>query len=109
MLAQQRIGRLVFGKRPLAARGYLESAGFHLVGLPEVYMPETAGSERQVVAIIDAVAEELAERGLDLTLKERQKPLLRFHLRSGRVQVQSIRHRQAPGVSRGSISGLLAQ
>lgn len=55
-LAQQRIGRLAFAKRPLSARGYLESVGFHLVGLPDIYVPETAGSERQVVAIIDAVA-----------------------------------------------------
>lgn len=70
-LAAQRIGRLAFAKRPLSARGYLESVGFHLVGLPEVYVPETAGSERQVVAIIDAVAEEIAEQGLDPTLKAR--------------------------------------
>ncbi|MCH4547521.1 hypothetical protein MK632_17395 [Rhizobium changzhiense] len=74
-LAQQRIGRLAFAKRPLSARGYLESVGFHLVGLPDIYVPETAGSERQVVAIIDAVAEEIAERGLDLTLKERHASL----------------------------------
>ncbi|MGR9354754.1 hypothetical protein [Rhizobium leguminosarum] len=74
-LAQQRIGRLAFAKRPLSARGYLESVGFHLVGLPEVYVPETAGNERQVVAIIDAVAEEIAGRGLDLTLKERHASL----------------------------------
>ncbi|MFS8147355.1 hypothetical protein [Rhizobium sp. BR 249] len=70
-LAAQRIGRLAFAKRPLSARGYLESVGFHLVGLPEVYVPETAGSERQVVAIIDAVAEEIAKHGLDPTLKAR--------------------------------------
>lgn len=74
-LAQQRIGRLAFAKRPLSARGYLESVGFHLVGLPEVYVPETAYNERQVVAIIDAVAEEIAGRGLDLTLKERHASL----------------------------------
>jgi hypothetical protein len=70
-LAQQRIGRLAFAKRPLSARGYLESVGFHLVGLPEVYVPETAGSERKVVAIMDAVADEIAEQGLDPTLKAR--------------------------------------
>ncbi|WP_064696871.1 hypothetical protein [Rhizobium aegyptiacum] len=70
-LAQQRIGRLAFAKRPLSARGYLESVGFHLVGLPEVYVPETSGSERQVVAIMDAVADEIAKQGLDLTLKAR--------------------------------------
>ncbi|PCK86561.1 hypothetical protein CPT32_12525 [Rhizobium sophoriradicis] len=70
-LAQQRIGRLAFAKRPLSARGYLESVGFHLVGLPEVYVPETAGSERKVVAIMDAVADEIGEQGLDPTLKAR--------------------------------------
>ncbi|PDS76250.1 hypothetical protein [Rhizobium sp. L43] len=74
-LAEQRIGRLAFAKRPLSARGYLESVGFHLVGLPEVYVPDTAGSERQIVAIIDAVAGEIAERGLEPTLKERRASL----------------------------------
>ncbi|RUM22154.1 hypothetical protein EFQ99_24975 [Rhizobium vallis] len=71
LLAEQRIGRLAFAKRPLSARGYLESVGFHLVGLPEVYVPETSGSEREVVAIIDAVADEIAGRGLERTLKAR--------------------------------------
>ncbi|MBX5136397.1 hypothetical protein HJB79_25455 [Rhizobium lentis] len=70
-LAQQRIGRLAFAKRPLSARGYLESVGFHLVGLPEVYVPETSGSESQVVAIMDAVADEIGKQGLDPTLKAR--------------------------------------
>lgn len=71
-LAEQRIGRLAFAKRPLSARGYLESVGFHLVGLPDVYVPDTEGSERQIVAIMDAVADEIAERGLEPTLKARQ-------------------------------------
>jgi hypothetical protein len=70
-LVEQRIGRLAFAKRPLSARGYLESVGSHLVGLPDVYVSDTAGSERQIVAIMDAVADEIAERGLEPTLKER--------------------------------------
>ncbi|OWV91888.1 hypothetical protein ATY75_01545 [Rhizobium sp. N122] len=74
-LAQQRIGRLAFAKRPLSARGYLESVGFHLVGLPDVYVPDTAGSEKQIVAIMDAVADEIAERGLEPTLKDRRASL----------------------------------
>ncbi|RWY90631.1 hypothetical protein EHI44_03680 [Rhizobium leguminosarum] len=74
-LAQQRIGRLAFAKRPLSVPGYLESVGFHLVGLPEVYVPETAGSERQIVAIIDAVADEIAQQGLEPTLKGRRAGL----------------------------------
>ncbi|MBY5804571.1 hypothetical protein ELI49_26355 (plasmid) [Rhizobium ruizarguesonis] len=74
-LAQQRIGRLAFAKRPLSVPGYLESVGFHLVGLPEVYVPETAGSERQIVAIMDAVADEIAQRGLEPTLRDRRASL----------------------------------
>ncbi|ARO34139.1 hypothetical protein NXC14_PC00604 (plasmid) [Rhizobium sp. NXC14] len=74
-LAQQRIGRLAFAKRPLSARGYLESVGFHLVGLPEVYVPETSGSESQVVAIMDAVADEIGKQGLEPTLKARSASL----------------------------------
>lgn len=74
-LAQQRIGRLAFAKRPLSARGYLESVGFHLVGLPEVYVSESMGSERQIVAIIDQVADEIAGQGLDPTLKKRHASL----------------------------------
>ncbi|TBY55963.1 hypothetical protein E0H59_08340 [Rhizobium leguminosarum bv. viciae] len=74
-LAQQRIGRLAFAKRPLSVPGYLESVGFHLIGLPEVYVPETAGSERQIVAIMDAVADEIAQRGLEPTLRDRRASL----------------------------------
>ncbi|MDV4179282.1 hypothetical protein R1521_12300 [Rhizobium brockwellii] len=74
-LSEQRIGRLAFAKRPLSAPGYLESVGFHLVGLPEVYVPETAGSERQIVAIMDAVADEIAQQGLEPTLKGRRAGL----------------------------------
>ncbi|ULJ81968.1 hypothetical protein MF410_31690 (plasmid) [Rhizobium sp. C104] len=74
-LTEQRIGRLAFAKRPLSARGYLESVGFHLVGLPDVYVPDTEGSERQIVAIMDAVADEIAEQGLESTLKARRASL----------------------------------
>ncbi|QPB23672.1 hypothetical protein [Rhizobium sp. 007] len=75
LLAQQRVGRLAFAKRPLSARGYFESVGFHLVGLPEVYVPEPVGSERQAVATMDAVADEIAKRGLEPTLKIRHATL----------------------------------
>ncbi|MBY3136829.1 hypothetical protein [Rhizobium laguerreae] len=74
-LAEQRIGRLAFAKRPLSVPGYLESVGFHLVGLPEVYVPESAGSERQIVAIMDAVADEITQRGLEPTLEGRRASL----------------------------------
>ncbi|RYF74700.1 MAG: hypothetical protein EOO29_24865 [Comamonadaceae bacterium] len=75
LLAQQRIGRLAFAKRPLSAQGYLESVGFHLVGLPEVYVPQSVGDERQAVAMMDAVADAMAQRGLKHTLVERRGTL----------------------------------
>lgn len=71
-LALGRICRLAFAKRPLEAKGYLESVGFHLVGLPEVYAPKSLGSERAVVALMDEVADEIARRGLETTLRERK-------------------------------------
>jgi hypothetical protein len=74
-LALGRICRLAFAKRPLEAKGYLESVGFHLVGLPEVYAPKSLGSERAVVALMDEVADEIAKRGLEATLRERKASL----------------------------------
>ncbi|AOO84210.1 hypothetical protein [Bosea vaviloviae] len=71
-LALGRICRLAFAKRPLEAKGYLESVGFHLVGLPEVYAPKSLGSERVIVALMDEVADEIARRGLEATLRERK-------------------------------------
>lgn len=70
-LAQRRIGRLAFAKRPLSAKDYLESVGFHLVGLPEVYVPISQASERESVATMDAVADEIAAQGLEAILRKR--------------------------------------
>lgn len=69
--ALSRTCRLAFAKRPLASENYLESVGFHLAGLPEVYVPKSHGSEREAVAVMDAVADEIAQRGLEPTLKDR--------------------------------------
>ena len=65
----RRTCRLAFAKRPLASQHDLESVGFHLVGQPEVYVPKSRGSEREIVAIMDAVADEIAQRGLQSALK----------------------------------------
>jgi len=69
--ALSRICRLAFAKRPLASEDYLESVGFHLAGSPEVYVPKSRRSEREAVALMDAVADEIARRGLEPTLKAR--------------------------------------
>jgi hypothetical protein len=70
-LALSRACRLAFAKRPLASEDYLESVGFHLVGQPEVYVPKSHGSEREAVAVMDAVADEITQRGLQPTLRDR--------------------------------------
>ena len=74
-LALRRICRLAFTKRPLAGDDYLESVGFHLVGLPEVYVPKSRGTEREGAALIDTVADEMARKGLEPTLKARRAGL----------------------------------
>ena len=74
-VAVSRACRLAFAKRPLEAEKYLESVGFHLVGLPEVYVAKNLGNARQVVAIMDAVADEMTQHGRDAALKKRQAAL----------------------------------
>lgn len=78
-VALSRICRLAFARRPLEAEGYLESIGFHLVGLPEVYVSkslgQSLGNERTVVALMDELADEMAQRGLDAALHHRNATL----------------------------------
>jgi len=59
--ALSRICRLAFAKRPLSAEKYLESVGFHLVGLPEIYVAKAYGSEREAVALMDSIADDMAK------------------------------------------------
>jgi hypothetical protein len=70
-VALSRTCRLAFAKRPLASDNYLESVGFHLIGQPDVYVPKSHGSERESVAVMDAVADDILQRGLKPTLKDR--------------------------------------
>jgi len=70
--AMSRICRLAFAKRPLASERYFESVGFHLVGLPEVYVAKSLGSDRDAVRLVDDVADEMAKRGVDETLRKRK-------------------------------------
>ena len=70
-LALSRTCRMAFTKRPLASAKYYESVGFHLVGLPEVYVARTDEDERVAVAKMDAVADKLSQRKLGDVLRER--------------------------------------
>jgi hypothetical protein len=71
-LALGRTCRIAFAKRPLVSEKFFESVGFHLVGLPEVYVARSHGSDRAAVAAMDAVADELRERDLEDVLRDRR-------------------------------------
>jgi hypothetical protein len=71
----RRAARLGFAKRPLLGESCIESVGFHLVGLPEIYLPKDLVSDREAVALIDAVADDIALLGLDAVLRDRKARL----------------------------------
>ncbi|MBB4262081.1 MULTISPECIES: hypothetical protein [unclassified Bradyrhizobium] len=64
--------RLAFAKRPLAGDRYFESVGYHLVGLPEVYVAKSRGNEWSAVMLMEEIANAMAERGIDATLRDRK-------------------------------------
>lgn len=66
-----RICRLALAKRPLSSGTHLESVGFHLVGLPEIWVSQSLGSEMEVVGIMDEVADEMTRNGVDATMTKR--------------------------------------
>jgi hypothetical protein len=75
--AMSRPCRLAFAKRPLDGATYNESVGFHLVGLPEIYVAKARGSDREAVKVMDEIAAAMAERGIDATLRDRKLSLSR--------------------------------
>jgi hypothetical protein len=70
--AMGRICRLAFTRRPLASGRDFESVGFHLVGLPEVYVSKDLGGEWDAVRVMDEVANDMAQRGIDAALEPRK-------------------------------------
>jgi hypothetical protein len=69
--------RLAFAKRPLAGDRYYESVGYHLVGLPEIYVAKSRGNEWSAVMLMEEIANAMAERGVDATLRDRKLALSR--------------------------------
>jgi len=64
--AATRACRLAFAKRPLTDGYYLSSVGFHLVGLPDVFVPSNSSlDELALSAMIDSVADEMAADGVE--------------------------------------------
>jgi hypothetical protein len=73
--AVKRICRLAFAKRPLESEQYVESVGYHLVGLPEVFVARTLGTDLEKAALMDTVADDMAKRGVDAVLRDRKAKL----------------------------------
>nr|WP_271510858.1 hypothetical protein [Bradyrhizobium sp. CCBAU 11357] len=69
--------RLAFAKRPLAGDRYYETVGYHLVGLPEVYVAKSPGNEWSAVMLMEEIANAMAEHGIDATLRDRKLALSR--------------------------------
>lgn len=69
--------RLAFAKRPLAGDRYCETVGYHLVGLPEIYVAKSRGNEWSAVMLMEEIANAMAERGIDATLRDRKLALSR--------------------------------
>jgi hypothetical protein len=74
-LALSRACRLAFAKRPLESAKYFESVGFHLVGLPEVYVAKTLGTDLEKAAMMDTIADEMKQRGVQAVVRDRKATL----------------------------------
>ncbi|MBB4425065.1 hypothetical protein GGD66_003622 [Bradyrhizobium sp. CIR48] len=74
-LAVGKACRLAFAKRPLAGDRYFESVGYHLVGLPEVYVAKSRGNEWSAVMLMEEIANAMAEHGIEATLRDRKLTL----------------------------------
>ncbi len=71
-VALSRVCRIAFAKRPLDTEKVFQTVGFHLVGLPEVYVSRTSRDRPAVmdaVAAMDAVADEMKQRDLEEVLR----------------------------------------
>lgn len=75
-VAQMRIARLALSRRPISQDGYYNSVGFHLVGLPDVFVPVTSDNELELVAMIDTIADEMASQGVAATLASHKAELV---------------------------------
>ncbi|MCG2625524.1 hypothetical protein L6654_02725 [Bradyrhizobium sp. WYCCWR 13023] len=75
--AMSRVCRLAFAKRPLGGDVYYESVGYHFVGLPEIYVAKSRGSDRDAARLMDEIADDMAADGVDAILRARNLALSR--------------------------------
>ena len=76
-LAVAKACRLAFAKRPLGGDRYNETVGYHLVGLPEIYVAKSRGNEWAAVMLMEELANAMAERGIEATLRDHKLTLTR--------------------------------
>ncbi|WFU22637.1 hypothetical protein QA649_31800 [Bradyrhizobium sp. CB1717] len=76
-LALAKACRLAFAKRPLGGNSYYETVGYHLIGLPEVYVAKSRGNEWSAVMLMEEIANAMAEHGVEATLRDRNLTLSR--------------------------------
>ncbi|MFK4524775.1 hypothetical protein ABIF90_002756 [Bradyrhizobium japonicum] len=76
-LAVAKACRLAFAKRPLGGDRYYETVGYHLVGLPEIYVAKSRGNEWSAVMLMEELANAMADRGIEATLRDRKLTLSR--------------------------------
>ncbi|MHC2580353.1 hypothetical protein ACVI1J_007493 [Bradyrhizobium diazoefficiens] len=76
-LALAKACRLAFAKRPLGGDRYYETVGYHLVGLPEIYVAKSRGNEWSAVMLMEEIANAMAARSIDPTLRDRKLTLSR--------------------------------
>jgi hypothetical protein len=70
LLAMSRHARVAFAKRPLESSDYYESVGFHLVGLPEVFLTKDLDGLTTAL-LMDQIANEMVADGVAVALKAR--------------------------------------
>ncbi|AHY52079.1 hypothetical protein [Bradyrhizobium japonicum] len=74
-LAVAKACRLAFAKRPLEGDRYYETVGYHFVGLPEIYVAKSRGNEWSAAMLMEELANAMAERGIEATLRDRKLTL----------------------------------
>ncbi|WP_249142849.1 hypothetical protein [Bradyrhizobium liaoningense] len=74
-LAVAKACRLAFAKRPLGGERYYETVGYHLVGLPDIYVARSRGNEWSAVMLMEEIANAMAEHGIETTLRDRRLAL----------------------------------
>jgi hypothetical protein len=75
-MALSSICRIAFAKRPLSSNGWFESVGYHMVGIPEVFIDDELAGELELSHAMDAIADHIFQHGVDATLPLVQGELL---------------------------------